>query len=305
MNRHYEGLPDMPFTSAFHAGMPEKHCRDKHGEVDHSRVCYFFPEPRQERVALLTEIAEGGAEVTLGFSRQPPMLSYHPAMCEAYAAQTGVDPRGLDAEDGEQFLDWLRWRAEIITGLVREVRARLDQIEAQGGRHVRLVARIPADGLLPNLAQGYDVASWVEEELIDELHVEPLYTTAGGDCLSVRPYQELLAGSNLELVGGVNSNGAIATQTCVPAFLKLAISLAHAGVAGIEIFQTDNTVGNEWTWLMPLVGDPDRAEQLLRESNLEACFPLDAVLALAGVDNHMMNHRYSLWEGPGGAGLWY
>jgi hypothetical protein len=305
MNRHYEGLPDHPFTSAFHADMPEKHHRAKHGAVDHSRVSYFFPEPRAERVALLTEIASGGAEVTLGFCRQPPMLSYHPAMCAAYQAETGVDPRSLDAEDGEAFLSWLRWRASFVTLLVADVRSALDALEAETGRHVRLAARLPADGLLPNLAQGYDLPVWVERGLIDELHLDPLYTTAGGDSLSLLPYRELLEGSEITLIGGVNSNGAIATQSCLSAFLRLAISLARGGVDGIEIFQTDNCVGNDWTWVMPLVGNPDRAEQLLRDSNLDACFPLDAVTVFAGVDNHMMNHRLSLWEGPAGPDLWY
>ena len=60
----------------------------------------------------------------------------------------------------------------------------------------------------------------------------------------------------------------------------------EAGVDGIEIYETElQAHACQNRWLVPLFGNRKRLEAFLRESNLEACFPVHSPSAAYGHDN--------------------
>ena len=259
-------------------------------------MSYFFPEIRRERLDILGEVAGRGVDgLLIGFCRQPPMLGYHPKMAEAYEKQTGIDPRTIDASRPKAYLDWLQYRADIITTLLRTLRRELDELEKKTGRHVRIIARIPGDGLLSNLAAGLDVERWCREGLVDQLQVDPLVPSGGGRSLDIRPYIELARQHNIKVYGGINE--ILGLGVSQPAFLRRAIGLARAGVDGIEIYESEQFCsGHPWRFMAALAGHPERAEKFLDGSNLEACYPHEAWSVVGGMDNHFNTMGFGLFH---------
>ena len=179
--------------------------------------------------------------------------------------------------------------------ILRDLRKNVRQIEQESGRTIKIADRVSSEEILSNLAQGLDLKTWCREGLIDELHAEPLCTIAGGQAMDIRPYVELARKYNIRIVGGCN--GIYGKLISKAAFLRRAIGLARAGVDGIEIYESEMVLeGSPWRWVVPLAGHPDRAEQYLAESNLEAAFPIDAWSATGGFDNHFIVNRYTLYD---------
>lgn len=298
MNRHYSPQSrGGVFTSPWVRSHPEFYQYKKDmRSVDFSRVEYFFPEVRRERLDILEEVAAYGPDgLVIGCCRQPPMAGYNPKMVAAYTEETGVDPTKIDIEDGKPYLDWIQWRADHLTAVLRELREHLNTLERKTGNRIPVIARVPDLGLQWNLAEGIDTATWVREGLIDELQLDPLEET-GGDASGeashdVRPYVELCHKHGVPVFGGVNGSsgarqGKINDDSPVVG-LRRAIGLLKTGVAGIEIYEAEMFAGStERRWLIPLWGRPDLAEKWLRESNLEAVFPVTARNAVQGHDNH-------------------
>lgn len=300
MNRHY-GANSLGgvFTSPWAAQHPEyyQHRKDVRS-VDYTRLEYFFPEVRKERLDIFEEVADYGPDgVVLGCCRQPPMTAYNPTMVAAYKEKTGIDPTTIDIDDGQPFLDWIQWRADFFTELLRELAARLDAVRKKLGRRIPVTARIPGVGLQWNLAQGMDVRTWIAEGLIDELQLDPLESAAGQASHDVRPYLALGRAHGVPVFGGVNATTGVnlgfggsggGRENFTPVVgLRRAIGLLRSGLDGIEIYEAEiMSRGCERRWLIPLLGDPQRAERWLEDSNLDAVFPVTARNAALGHDNH-------------------
>jgi hypothetical protein len=266
-----------------------------------STVCYFFPEVRKERVDILCEVAERQPDgLVIDCCRQVPLLLYHPEMAAAYQQRTGVDPRTIDAADGPKYVDWIRWRADWFTQVLRDLKGRLGPIRARSGRAIPVVVRIPTKGLFYNLAQGIDLERWCREGLLDQIQLDPLEDCGGrGENHSVQPYVELAHRYRLRVFGGVNGN----TFWNYPAVLRRAMGLCRAGVDGLELYESNNfAVSSERRWLVPLLGNAALAERFLEESNLEACYPTWSRTAAAGFDNHSFHGQWSVF-GKGGTSL--
>ena len=296
MNRHYgaetlHGLLTSPWARSHPEYYQYRKCMKS---VDYTRMEYYFPEVRKERLDILEEVASYGPDgLVIGCCRQPPMVSYNPKMVAAYKAETGIDPTGIDIEDGKPYLDWIQWRAGFFTDLLRELADRLRVVEERTGHRVPVIARIPGVGLEWNLAQGLDVRTWIAERLVDELQLDPLECASGRASHDVRPYLALCRAHGIPVFGGVNGTtganlgyGSMEDYTPVVG-LRRAIGLLRAGVNGIEIYEAELFARCcERRWLIPLWGDPERAERWLAESNLEAVFPVTARNAALGHDNH-------------------
>lgn len=295
MNRHYHpNYADGFFTSTWAREHQDCCLYNKRGNaIDVSRMEYYFPEVRKERLDVLEEVAGYGPDgLVIGCCRQPPMAGYNPDMVAAYKKATGVDPATIDIDDGQPYLDWIQWRAGFFTDMLRELAQRLERVRKRTGSRIPVVARVPGIGFLWNLAQGMDVRAWIVEGLIDELQLDPLECTAGQASHDVRPYLALCRAHGIPVFGGVNTTTGINLgcgkddYTPVTA-LRRAIGLLQSGVDGIELYEAEiMSRGCERRWLIPLLGDPDRAQQWLATSNLEAVFPVTARNAALGHDNH-------------------
>ncbi len=184
MNRHYgPGHAGRGFDRAsewFLSNPQWRRWRKNAGSADRGEVSYFFEEVRRERVDIFLEAAGIGAPALLvGTTRQVPMLLYHPEMVKAYYGKTGVNPQEIDASDGELYGDWIRWRADHFTEVLRMLREGLRTIEEESGREIPVAIRIPSQGLFYNMAQGLDVEVWLREGLVDQVQLNPLEDCGG------------------------------------------------------------------------------------------------------------------------------
>ena len=112
---------------------------------------------------------------------------YEPAMVDAYRARTGRDPFDLPNDDP----DWVQFRADQATTLVRELRQALAARPSRPTFTVSLIHR-ERDAYLKVLQ---DWPRWVDEELIDELH---LWFRTTSDLRAVERHTQEAAG----IVGG-------------------------------------------------------------------------------------------------------
>ncbi|MBN2294476.1 MAG: hypothetical protein JXM70_18755, partial [Pirellulales bacterium] len=281
----YGGL----FASNFYrANLDKCRCPKNTDKPRQGEMSYWFEEVRQERVAILLDVAEKGADgLLVGCCRQVPMLLYHPKMVAAYQAETGIDPRKIDASSPEEYRRWITWRADFFTRVLRDLKKGLAKIEKEQNRKIPVAVRIPSAGLYFNLAQGLDVEKWCKEGLIDSLQVEPLdvriYPEGSHD---IRPYLELRQRYGIRVLGGIGATWDFDPEGIVPA-LKRARGLIEAKVDGIEIYETEWQARSKQTrWIVPLMGNLHRIDALLNESNLEACYPIHSTNATYGHDNH-------------------
>lgn len=307
MQRHYgaDAYGGM-FASKFFASHPEWRRISKTGK-DSVGLSFFFPEVRRERVQILMETARRGSDgLLVGCDRQTPMLLYNPEMTAAYEREFGVDPRTLDVHDGEAYERWIRWRADFFTEVLRELKREAVAYEADNGRKLPIIVRLPSTGLFHNLAEGLDIEQWAKEELIDGLDLDPLEQMGGKSDQDVRPYVEIGRQYGFDVYGGMGATGFIGkggetawVQSSKPdlagprglvhliAGLKRARGLLRAGVDGINVYESELLAqADPIRFLVALYGHPARLEQLLRNSNLEAVAPVDAGNATAGFDNH-------------------
>ena len=293
MNRHYGSAYGGIFASHFFREHPEWHAYSKEGYKLGSTVSYFFPEVRKERVDILFEVARKKPDgLLVGSCRQVPMLRYHPKMVEAYLAETGIDPRKIhDIRDLEAYTKWITWRADHFTQVLRDLKKGLGPIRKETGRPIPVAVRIPSSGLFYNMAEGLDVERWLEENLVDQLQLDPLHERGGEGSLDVRPYVALGKKHGVKVFGGIGDSWTSGGKAHVPALYR-ARGLLAAGVDGIEIYETNHMARSmPYRWIVPLFGNPQRLEEFLENSNFPACFPVSASNAAFGHDGHSDWHR--------------
>jgi hypothetical protein len=150
--------PDDETGSRFFFEHPECWCRDAQGRPV-TRMSYAHPAVRERFLALMEElIAYEPDGINLMLNRGLPLVLYEPVMVEGFQARHGLDPRTL-AEDDDR---WLDYQAEVITDLLRQVKARLKP-------GMRLSALFPCRE--SDLRRwGLDVRTWVVEGLLDDLY---------------------------------------------------------------------------------------------------------------------------------------
>ena len=308
MQRHYGanrygGI----FSSDFYKRHPEWWRIAKDGS-DSRGLSYYFPQVRKERVDILLEVAERGADgLLVGCDRQVPMLLYNPEMVAAYRKATGVDPGKIDVSAGRPYRDWVRWRADFFTQVLRDLKAGL----AGRNRSIPVAVRIPAAGLFHNLAQGLDVERWCREKLVDQLQLDPLQDLRGQADQDTRPYLDLGRLYGISIVAGMGASayigaggthswthvtepdgsllvprGGAGLTNLVPG-LKRALGLIEGGADGIDAYETELLAQvDPIRFLVAMYGHRSLLEEFLRESNLESVAPIDADNAASGHDNH-------------------
>lgn len=298
MQRHYgpKSYWGLLASSPFYRKNPQWWRIAKDGS-DAIGMSYFFPEVRKERVDILLEATVLGADgLIIGCDRQVPMLLYNPEMVKAYRDRTGVDPLKIDASHGKPYEDWIRWRADFFTQVLRDLKKELDPIRARRAKRIPVAVRFPSAGLFFNLAQGLDVETWCREQLVDELLLDPLEDLGGKGPHDVRPYLELGRRHGIPVLGGIGATGFLSSSGpyilpgnmgTLTAGLKRALGLLRAGVDGIDTYETEIIAQvSPARFLVPLYGNPRRLEAFLKDSNMESCYPVDAGTAAAGHDNH-------------------
>ncbi|MES2695114.1 MAG: family 10 glycosylhydrolase, partial [Verrucomicrobiota bacterium] len=296
MQNHYGDAYGGIFSSRWFNAHPDWHRWYKGAKrANDKSVSYYFPEVRSERVDILCEVAERSPDgVLVDWCRQTPIILYDPKMVAEYRAKTGVDPLRIDANHQPEYNHWIRWRAEFVTEVLRELRQRLERQTKPGARRIPVSVRVPSKGIFYNLAQGLDLETWCREKLIDQIQVDPLEESNWrGEPHDVRPYVELGRKYQLPIFGGLNGNTLFWNH---PAILRRALGLIDAGVDGIEMYESSKFAYiSPERWLIPLLGHRGRLREFLETSNLEACHPILSRNACAGYDNHSFRTDWSIY----------
>ncbi len=179
MNRHYGYSGPSEFTSGFVAAHLDYREQDKQGNVVPHKLCYGIEDVRRERLDILLEIQRIGVDaLLLDFCRQTPILMYHEALVEPFKRQSGRDPRTIDSDDPDDYREWWQYRADVLTGFMRELRAEQRRQERELGRDCPIVARIPDNNPWITLAMGLDMERWFEEDLVDATMLSPFRLVA-------------------------------------------------------------------------------------------------------------------------------
>jgi len=314
MQRHYgTSYYGGIFASSFYRTHPEWRRISKDGKP--SGLSFYYPEVRNERIDILMEVAELGADgLLIGCDRQVPMLQYEPPMVAEFLRQSGIDATQIDSSDRASYERWIRFRADFFTQTLRDLHHRLSELSAKRGSVIPVGIRIPAGGLFLNMAQGLDVETWCREGLVDLIDVDPLEETPGESSQDIRPYLDLGHRYGIPVIAGIGSTafrigGPIAATSdfaVITPGLRRARGLHQAGVDGIDTYETEVLA---WTdpvrFAVALYGHPQELERFLEESNIEAVYPINAGNAAAGHDNHSVWRPDWVWSmlGFGGRSL--
>ncbi len=130
----------------------------------------------------------------------------------------------------------------IMTGFVRRIRNRLEEIERQKGRRITLMVRV-----LPTLALnrkiGFDVMTWIREDLVD------MVAPATRGYLDMMPdlvsFVEAARGTRVQVVGGISDlyvtdyTGSKTGRASLEMMRAAAQSLWGQGVSGLHLFNFD------------------------------------------------------------------
>ena len=290
MNRHYNKDTYGGAHTSRLARREELQEINKDGSRDTSRLCYAIDDVRKERLAIIKETALIGADgIFLDFVRQPPMLRYHPALTEPYKEMTGKDPKEINVEtEPDSFLDWCRYRADVLTDFMRSVKKLLLELELQTGRRIPLLARITDDGLTANMIAGIDIETWCRERIIDTLITHPLQWIHGFWIHDVSPYVDIGRRTGVKVFGGVNTypvhKGFQFNPVCIAQRIK---EQYDAGVAGISLYETNDTVlHSDLDTILKSIYCYDDIVSLLADKKWRDRWPVNGLNANCGMDNH-------------------
>lgn len=155
--------------AAWFAQHPEYHCRERDGTATH-QASYAVPQVREYMLERAAAVAANGPDgFGYFFNRDPGLVWFEPAAMEGFQEAHGIDPLTLDDRDDRL----LQWRADIITGYLRDVRKVLDESAARHG-HARIkMVHVVLGDEAANRAFSFDIARWLADGLIDVMLVYP------------------------------------------------------------------------------------------------------------------------------------
>jgi hypothetical protein len=174
MNRHYGSADYAGVTSRFVLDNPQFLELSKLGNRVSHRVCYAIEEVQQERIDILLEIQRIGVDgLVLDFCRQMPMMMYHDALVKPYMKKRGTDPKTIDSDDPNDYMDWFQYRSDVLTGFMNRLRAEVREQEEKLERPCPIIARIPDNAPWLMIAYGLDIERWYREDLVDGSMLSP------------------------------------------------------------------------------------------------------------------------------------
>lgn len=139
------------------------------------KASYAYPQVREYMLSIIREVAEGYDidGVNLCFIRGPHFVGYEDIVIKDFKAKHGIDPRDLDEND----IRAQRHRAGYLTEFVRSARTLVNQVSNNKCKKIQLSAMVysaEADQA-ENLFFGFDVKTWLQEELLDGIVMSSPY----------------------------------------------------------------------------------------------------------------------------------
>ncbi|MDP6503544.1 MAG: hypothetical protein QF886_08005, partial [Planctomycetota bacterium] len=237
----YEDEHGRAYQSKLNADLP--HCRhtDREGRQYSGTFDWYYPEIRDYKLAIIDELLAYPAKgIMLDLVRHNATASadangihrfgYNPEIRAAFKEAHGADPLELTADDPE----WLAFKTEIRTSLIREIRHRMDR----RGNALELslmlwpldylpwacidVPALTGEGAVQMLAGFSLTYSMSPDEA--RLHMDVLKRQCGGEDVLIMP--------------GLSSYGGL-TSDHVDVFAQAA---EEAGAPGVMLYEADSLV---------------------------------------------------------------
>ncbi len=188
------------FMSEFYEAHPEWRCVDYDGTPT-MHLSYAAEEVQDHLIEVYREALQRDADgAGFLFHRGMPMVLWEKPFRQRFIKKFGQDPRQLPEDDPRVY----QLRAEIVTGLIRKIRAVLDETSKSRGvpdRRLKLAVSTFATAD-DNKRFGLDVQRWIKEDLIDQIgiawfafHTSGL-TTKSGD---TEYYASITAGTRVKV----------------------------------------------------------------------------------------------------------
>jgi hypothetical protein len=154
---------------------------------------------RDYKLSLLRELLENYDVdgVFIDFQRDLPVIGIDAPVADEYTRRYGADPR-VDARERAN-MRWRRFRAEIITDFMREIRRAADAKARHAGRPIQVGARVSSRD---NLWKGLDVETWIREGILDI--VVPSERVWFDPIVDVAPFVEMARGTRCRVIAGIN-----------------------------------------------------------------------------------------------------
>lgn len=271
MNSHAGTSGRTTVSSDFAVNNSDLWERHKDGSPYPEKLCFGFKEVRKERIDLLMEALSYGVDgFLLNALLNAPLVEYGRPLVNGYQSLYKVDPTAIDPANIEEYHRWLKFRAEFITMFIRELMMTLKQNKKD---QLPIALLISDDGFEKNLEAGIDLPILVQEKLISAI------ITLGD---SVKPYLDLVKGTDIKVYGGYDVQGdkpAVTEQNPegswpLPSYigpnnrvLGMQISeLYSQGVHGVALYHSDE--GINYPELRPLfqtLKDPKLLEEYLKQ----------------------------------------
>ena len=165
-------IGDIPPSDLWHAenGLvgrrPDLRMIDRDG-TPIEKASYALPEVREFMLSLMREVAEWYDidGINLGWSRGPQFVGYEDVVVKDFMEEYGQDPRDLDEHDYR--LE--RHRAGYLTEFTRQARQMVDEVGRKKGKKIELSAMGYTANVAQNLFYGYDILTWITEDLLDTI----------------------------------------------------------------------------------------------------------------------------------------
>ncbi len=156
------------FNSRFYQNHPEWRCYDKDG-TPAFYMSYAVPEVRRHLLDIFRETLELQPDgVGFLFNRGMPLMLWEEAFCERFRQMHHADAKSVDDDDPRIHAT----RAAVMTDFMLEVRALLDETAAKQGRKERCKISLGTFAQeADNRRWGLDLASWIQQGLVDDLAV--------------------------------------------------------------------------------------------------------------------------------------
>jgi len=183
---HYED--GHPWNSRFRNEHCELHLQARPTASRDNVLDYFHPEVREERFRLFEEIATryDVDAICADFTRWPRLFGI--AAADAFEKKFGRKPGFHDPDDWE----WFRYRAGLMTDMIRRIRRMLAEHERKTGKRVAFRAILTSRQFL---RQGLDVETWVREGLVDALMPGTDYVNYAASDVDVETFVAMTRGT--------------------------------------------------------------------------------------------------------------
>jgi hypothetical protein len=187
---------DETFNSHFFEAHPEWRCADRDGTPT-LHVSWAFPEVRRHVLEILKETLKLEPDgVGFLFHRGMPMILWEEPFTSEFQRRYHDDARAVPEDDPRIY----ELRAEMMTGLLREVRALLDETQAKRGDGKRLKISLSTFSKeADNQKFGLDIARWAREGLVDDIAVAYFAHHTSFTTPDVAYYRKALEGTNVGL----------------------------------------------------------------------------------------------------------